>query len=167
MTEKKYLMEAISYHTTRAAEKLRSQNSICSSINISIKTGKFSLHQEYFSKSIMIHFPIPTNDTRLLTRYAKIGLQKIFQKGRYYAKAGVMLTNITPEKSMQMNLFQKKDSQKSQKLMKIVDNINKVYGNKSIHFASEGIKKKWMMKQNKVTRSYTTNWKQLPIAIAK
>ena len=89
----------------------------------------------------MIHFPIPTNDTRLLTRYAKIGLQKIFQKGRYYAKAGVMLTNITPEKSMQMNLFQKKDSQKSQKLMKIVDNINKVYGNKVFILLQKELKK--------------------------
>ena len=71
VTEERYLIEAVSYHTTRAAEKLRAQNSVCSSINISIKTGKFSSHEKYFSKSVMLHFPTPTNDTRLLTKYAK------------------------------------------------------------------------------------------------
>ena len=166
VTEERYLIEAVSYHTTRAAEKLRAQNSVCSSINISIKTGKFSSHEKYFSKSVMLHFPTPTNDTRLLTKYAKIGIRRIFEKKRYYAKAGIMLTNITSEEDIQMNLFEKKINEKSQKLMKVIDNINKTHGNKSIHFAAEGIKKKWMMKQNNVTKSYTTNWNQLPIAIA-
>jgi len=165
VTDKAEIMEAISYHITRAAEKLRKQNCVCNCINVSIKTSKFSINEEYFSKSIKIHFPTSTCDTRVLTKYARIGLEKIFQKKRYYAKAGITLMKITEEES-QMNLFEKTNNKGSQNLMKVVDDLNRIYGNKTIHFASEGIEKKWLMKRDKITKSYTTKWNELPIAIA-
>ena len=46
--------------------------------------------------------------------------------------------------------------------MKVLDNINKSMGPKTIFHASEGIKHEWATRKNKISQHYTTKWKDIP-----
>ena len=47
--------------------------------------------------------------------------------------------------------------------MNALDSINRKHGKNSLQIASEGIKKKWLMKRNKCSSNFTTNLKELLI----
>jgi len=45
--------------------------------------------------------------------------------------------------------------------MATLDNINRFYGKSSIHSASEIISKRWLLRQQFKSPSYTTTWREL------
>ena len=47
--------------------------------------------------------------------------------------------------------------------MRTMDQLNTLYGRKTLFFASEGLRKAWGMKQEKMTQAYTTKWDELPM----
>ena len=156
------LLEAISFHATRAAEKLRKQHSVCSALQVLLKTGKYNPSESRFSASTIVQLPAPTSDTRRLIRAAQQGIRKIFRQGHRYAKTGVMLLDISPANTVQSDFFEAVDSDRSQTLMEVVDQVNEERGKYTVFFASEGTRKSWAMKRDKKTRAYTTRWSELP-----
>ena len=87
------LTEAVSEFATRAAEKLRAQNSLTSQVLVFIRTSPFRQVPQY-SKSHVQPLVTPTADSRQITRAALEGLRRIYRPGFDYAKAGVMLMDI-------------------------------------------------------------------------
>jgi len=156
------LLEAISFHTTRAGEKLRKQQSVCSALQVFLKTGKYNPSESRFSASTIVQLPAPTSDTRRLIRAAQQGIKKIFMQGHRYAKTGVTLLDISPANAVQRDFFHAVDSGRSQTLMETVDQVNEEQGKYTVFFASEGIRKSWAMKRDKKTRAYTTRWSEIP-----
>ena len=156
------LLEAVSFHVTNAGEKLRKQHSVCNALQVFLKTGKYNPNESRFSASTIVHFSVPTADTRRLIRAAQHGLRTIFRQGHRYAKTGVMLLDISSAKTTQSDLFDAVDSDKSQALMQAVDQINEERGKYTVFFASEGTRKSWAMKRDKKTRAYTTRWSEIP-----
>ena len=73
-----------------------------------------------------------------------------------------MLLDLVPENQIQSHLFIKYDNYRKDNLMKVLDNINKSMGLKTIFHASQGIKHEWETRRNKVSQQYTTKWKDLP-----
>ena len=64
----------------------------------------------------------------------------------------------------QTDLFsQIQASPKSSALMRTMDSINKKMGKESIKLASEGFKRRWKMRQENKSPSYTTKWGDIPI----
>ena len=63
---------------------------------------------------------------------------------------------------VQGNIFERPDDSKSQSLMTALDKLNGEYGKRTLHFASEGIKKTWDMKRDRMTPAYTTRWADVP-----
>ena len=55
--------------------------------------------------------------------------------------------------------FYKRDV--SESIMKSMDLINSRYGNSTLKIASEGVENKWKIKREKLTPSYTTNFKDI------
>lgn len=84
------LQQAIVLYATRAAEKLREQNSSCRHIGVSIATGRHGDEPRYSNTASRI-CDYPTNDTRDIIESAIRGLSIIWREGYRYAKAGVML----------------------------------------------------------------------------
>lgn len=167
VTDKNSLIEAVSLHATRAAEKLRMQNSATGCMAVSIRTGKHNPNDQYFGKSVTISFPTATSDTRVLIGAARKGIERIYQNGPRYAKAGIILMDIVQQSEVQNNLFSDADSSQSSQLMNTIDQLNRLYGKHTMRFAAEGMNKKWAMKRDRMTQAFTTNWKELPIAFAK
>ena len=156
------LSESISLYMTRAAEKLRKQHSYAGALYVFIRTSPFKPNEPFYSNSLTVALPSPTNDTRTLVSVALWTLNRLYRAGYNYQKAGVMLSELVPAEGCQTDLFASQTASiKSNKLMTVMDNINKKMGKESIKVASEGFKRPWKMKQENKSPCYTTKWDEL------
>lgn len=157
------LSESITLYISRAAEKLRKQQSYAGSIYVFIRTSEFKPEQPYYSNGMTLPMPSHTDDTRQLANVALWGLKQIYKPNFKYAKAGVMLSELVPSAGVQTDLFsQVQVSPKSNALMAAMDKINRKMGKEAIKLASEGFTRPWKMKQENMSPSYTTKWDDLP-----
>ena len=160
---KSILSEAISFHASRAAEKLRYEKQKCRLITAFIRSNRFNtrVRQIYAAKSFeLVH---PTDDTRIIIKNANRILDQIFADGYQYAKAGVLLSDFTNRYGYQMSLFDKKrDEKMASKLMQTVDYINLMEIAK-IGFGNQGYRNTWRMKREIKSKRYTTKIEEIPI----
>ena len=160
---KSVLSEAISFHASRAAEKLRHEKQKCRLITAFIRSNRFNtrVRQIYAAKSFeLVH---PTDDTRIIIKNANRILDQIFADGYQYAKAGVLLSDFTNRYGYQMSLFDKKrDEKMASKLMQTVDYINLMEIAK-IGFGNQGYRNTWRMKREIKSKRYTTKIEEIPI----
>lgn len=104
VTKLEDMQQAIVLFATRAAEKLREQNSRCRHISVSVATGKYGDEARYSNTASCI-LDYPTNDTRDIIESALRGLGTIWQDGYRYAKAGVMLGDFYQSGMTQFDMF--------------------------------------------------------------
>ena len=154
-TDYNNIKERITSFSVNCAEKLRLQNSNCNAIIVFLQTNKHKENEQQYSNSIFTQLPFPTNSNMEISRFAIDGMMRIFKKGYKYKKAGVIITNITPEKQQQLNIFENSNP-KHKALMKTIDCINASLGCQKIKLASQDLKKTWKMKQEKLSKRYTT-----------
>ena len=160
---KSVLSEAISFHASRAAEKLRHEKQKCRLITAFIRSNRFNtrVRQIYAAKSFeLVH---PTDDTRIIIKNANRILDQIFVDGYQYAKAGILLSDFTNKYGYQMSLFDKKRDEKiASRLMETVDYINLMEIAK-IGFGNQGYRNTWRMKREIKSNRYTTKIEEIPI----
>ncbi len=155
-TDLKQLEERISTFAASCAEKLRRQQSCCSSIMVFIHSNGHRKDLPQYSRNIVIQLPFPTNSTIELSTFATQALKRIFKEGYAYKKAGVIVQDFTPEESVQTTLFETRD-ERHIPLMKTIDQLNLMFGQQKIRLASQDPKRVWKMKQEKLSPRYTTN----------
>ena len=157
--DKQELIEAVTSYTSRAAERMRKQNSVATSLYIYIRTSPHNDKKQY-ANGVNIPLFQPSDDTIVLTNAALLGLDYIYRDGFDYQKAGITLCNLISKDKVQGNLF---NNTISNSRMRVMDTINQRWKGK-LRLGSEGITKEWEMKANFKSRNYTTNWDQLIIA---
>lgn len=156
------LAESISLYISRAAEKLRRQQSLAGSVHVYIRTSPFKPDDPFYSNGMTVSLPSPLDDSRQLANVALWALKQLYRTNYNYAKAGVMLSELVPAGNAQMDMFTKKEtSAKSVALMKTMDSINRKMGKDSIKLASEGFNKPWQMRQENKSPAYTTDWQHI------
>jgi DNA polymerase V len=156
------LRAAVTHFAARAAEKLRRQQLATQALTVFIQTSPFDTHHQQYGNGATTVFDRPTDDAAALIHAAHCGLERIFKKGFSYQRAGILLPDLLPKGIVQMSLFDTGEtSHRSDKLMATLDNINHRYGKRSIHYASEIISKRWHMRQQFKSPSYTTKWGEL------
>lgn len=161
------LEEAVSLYVARASEKLRNQKSRSGAICVFIQTNRFKLTDKQYSNSITIPFSYATSDNRILTGGAIKGLREIFKLGYAYKKAGVMLLDIRSENHIQQSLFDEVPQyEESNKIMEVLDSVNKIYGKDTLQLGSAGFRHRWAMKSENKSPCFTTSWEELPIVKA-
>ena len=149
------IKERISTFAICCAEKLRAQQSNCSSIYVFVRSNKFQKNKTQYRNGIVITIPFSTNSNIVISKYAIEGLKKIFRQGIDYKKAGVIVMGLNSINNYQYNLFENEDI-KHQDLMRTIDFIQKKEGQSKIKLASQDLKKRWKMKQEKLSASYTS-----------
>ncbi len=158
------IKEAIATYTSRAAEKLRRQHSAAKVVSIFV-VAKNQDHMLNFRKSgtISTHtiLPAATSFTNELIKPAVALVDKLYQKGTLYKKAGVMLSGIIPDESIQGNLFLPESKNSERKLMDMIDNINFSQRDDVLKFAASGTTRNWKMRQELRSKRYTTRWEEL------
>lgn len=159
ITKKDDLNEALASFAARACEKLRRQHSVAGKIEIFVRTSAFE--SDYSSATIIGTVPY-TNDTRPFVRTINRMLDEIFIRGLAYKKAGVMLLDIQPENMAQENLFTPcSPVTLNPKLMNAMDRLNTEWGSGTVTLAAEGLRKSWKMRQENISKRYTTRWGEL------
>lgn len=161
------IKEAVATYTARAAEKLRRQHSAAGMINVFVvanerpeepgQANHFRHGPTYSSHTILNH---PTSHTHELIKPAVALAEQLYQEGKKYKKAGVMLGQIVPDDAIQANLFEEQKSI-GRFLMEQIDNINFSMRNDVVKFASSGTRRNWKMRQDFQTPRYTTRWEEL------
>lgn len=158
------LQEAITFHASNACERLRKQGLFTNAVYVFIQNSPFD-EAPYYGNSLTVSLPAPTDCTLKVTHAALWLLKQIYMPGIYYQKAGVMLMELVPKEGQQADLFgYAASSPQSSKLMSTVDSINKKYDRGTIHLASEGMRKAWVMRRSMKSPNYTGDWNELPIA---
>lgn len=157
------LAEVVSSYVSRAAEKLRAQDSLAGALLVFIHTNPFNPKEPQYQRSMTIPLPEATADTRILVSWALKVLRRIFRPGYAYQKAGVMLSDLRPQKMAQVSLFADPDIERSHRLMATLDIINQRWGTGTLRSAAEGMEKPWQMKRQRLSPGYTTDWNGLPV----
>ena len=134
-------------------------------------TSPFRAQDAQYSHSVVVPLQRPTDHSAAISQAGLAGLHAIFQRGFRYAKAGVMLLNITPASQKQHELDLEDDRQTGSRgrLMQALDGVNLRYGRGALLLASagtEGNHRAWTMKQDRRTPGYTTLWSELAVARA-
>ena len=120
------LQEAVVSYASRAAEKLRQQQSFCSHLLVYLRTNPFAEQTPQYTNSITIPLLVGSDDTREFARLAALGIEKIYRSGFAYKKAGVMLLGLYPANQDQGDLFCKSPMrERSSHLMQVMDRLNR------------------------------------------
>jgi DNA polymerase V len=158
------LEQAVIAYTTRAAEKLRQQQSQAGGIQVYIRTNPHKERDPQYQQAMLMPLQEPTNDTRLLCHAALHGLRQIYRGGYAYQKAGVMLTEIIPASSKPRTLFDDVEAQgKSSSLMQTLDRINNRMGSGTLKLLGEGVDTGWAMRRQHISQQFTTEWNELAV----
>lgn len=156
------IKEAAATYSCMAAAKLRKQKGCAKSLVVFLETNRFRDDLPQYRNHILINMPVATNSSLEIVNYMSEGLEKIFRKGFYYKKVGVMLLDIVSEDAVQGYLWDKVDRAKHKLLMEIIDDTNNRYGSNSLKLAVLGDGEQWKIKQKRLSPYYTTRMKDFP-----
>lgn len=156
------LKEAVSFYTSRAAEKLRRQGSAAGVLTVFLRTNRHRQDQPQYRPTASYKLLSPTADTFKLTAAALQLLKTIYKEDYYYKKAGVVLSEITTASSLQVSFLEQTPYlAKSKTLMESLDKINLRWGRETVKLASSGLKQNWQMKREMRSRRFTTCWEEM------
>jgi DNA polymerase V len=149
------LQERVSTFVVISAEKLRRQHSCCNAVMVFLNTNFFRTDQPQYNKSIVMKLPFATNSSIDITKFALEGLNRIYKVGYGYKKAGVILLDFCNENEIQHTIFDIPDP-RHKILMQTVDKLNTAIGQQKVKLAIQDKDRVWKMKQEKLSRRFTT-----------
>jgi DNA polymerase V len=156
------LNEAIAYHAGIACERMRSKKLFANAVHVFAMNSPFD-KAEFYSGSLSVGLPASTNSTIQITKVAQWLLKRIYRRGIYYQKAGVMVMDLVPKGGQQGDLFNyNADFKRTSELMATMDQINRKFSKGTIKLAAEGIERVWRMRRSFKSPNYTGRWEDLP-----
>lgn len=168
ITSQREVEEAIAYHATCAAEKLRKQGSEVRSVGVFLHTDFFRRDLPQYAKSATRLLPFPTAFTPDIITYAQTLMRSIYREGYSYKKCGVYLSHLSSRDVLQGDLFGAFSftlHEQQQRLMETVDALNLAWGKGTVYFGAQGIYHDrvptWKMKQHHLSGHPLTRWNEL------
>ena len=157
------IKEAVATYTSRAAEKLRRQSGAAKTISVFVVAKEENHNVDYrgATHGDSVTLPVATSFTNELIKSAVGIVDRLFKKGTQYKKAGVMLSGIVPDNSIQGNMFLPENKNCERKLMDMIDNVNFSQRDDVLKFAASGTTRDWKMQQKLMSKRYTTRWSEL------
>ncbi|MBL0267349.1 MAG: Y-family DNA polymerase [Chitinophagaceae bacterium] len=158
------IREAVATYTSRAAEKLRRQSCAAGMIQVFVVTnGNRGAAYEYNPQSRYQYCILPhaSSDTSELIRHALPLTELLYQPGVKYLKAGVILSQLVPDHSIQANLFSDGQENRRRILMEAMDNINFSQRDDIVKYVASGLTRNWKMRQEMRSKRFTTRWDEL------
>ncbi|MEP6674009.1 MAG: Y-family DNA polymerase [Ferruginibacter sp.] len=158
------IKEAVATYTSKAAEKLRRQNSAANVISVFVVSREKNIKEGYNygqTHSHHVTLPVATSATHELIKPAVKLVDHLFEKGKQYKKAGVMLSGLVPDETIQGNLFTEEKHNGKRELMSMLDNVNFAMRDDIVKFATSGTKRDWKMRMELRSPRYTSRWWEL------
>ncbi|WP_415831465.1 Y-family DNA polymerase [Flavobacterium terrigena] len=154
------LKERVSTFASVAAEKLRLQKSCCNAIVLYLRKDQYKAGNERYNFTKYESIPFATQSSITLSTTAVKMVEKLFEAGQTYTKAGIIISEIIPQDQKQFNLFVE-ENPKHEKLMKVMDDIRMKTGERKIRLGNQDLQRTWKMKQNFLSKKYTTDITEL------
>lgn len=151
------LKERISAFASKCSEKLRKQHSVCGIVLVYMHNNFYKKDKTPFYRQMFIKLPFKTNSAIEIVKYSNLALEKIYNPDYGIKKAGVILSDIIPDKVIDLNLFEQR-KEKHDALMKTVDCLNEKMGASTVHLASHNYSLKYKTLQQNLSPRYTTHW---------
>ncbi len=148
ITDRDEIADAIVNFAERTARQLRNEGSVAGSIMTYVRGDRFREDLPFYSNSCQLTLDTPTNDTMTIVRKALNAFYHIWREGFGYRKAGVMALDIEHGSGIQLNLFDPDDYGKLRRLMTSIDNINNMYGSRSVKLTPSLQRGEWSPNQN-------------------
>ena len=159
------ILEAVSGHAAAVAEKVRSQNHLAVALQVFIHTSRFK--GTFHNASTIVQLPFPTNDTREIVGLVRRTAASLYDRSggnvHLYAKAGVGVVQMVDKKYHQYDLLSGGQSQKSDSLMRVLDDIKETQGKDSIFLGAQGVTMKTAVRHEFSSPQYTTKWSDIPL----
>lgn len=141
--EKKQISQAVAMFASDCAQRLRSQKSVAEIVTTYIRGDAHVATLPFYSNSCNLKLNISSSDTATIVNAALRALDYIYRDMFLYRKAGVVLSEITPDKGLQLNLFDSVNIERQRRLMKAVDGINAYCGDGTIRLGAEDGEAEW------------------------
>lgn len=156
------LESAAASFATRAAAKLRAQDSVCSKVVVYLTTSKHDERVRSVSKSMRLSEA--TADTGRIISTALGLLEELYDSDFSYQKVMVLLLDIVDREAWQLSLTNPvNERDERERLMAGVDALNARYGQGTVwHAAEDKSHAAWQSKHALRSPRYTTNWVELP-----
>jgi DNA polymerase V len=155
------MQEAVAAYTAKAAEKLRRGKLLTGYIQVHVENDAFK-PIPFYSRSAGLHIDPPTAYTPELVRWALKLLDQVYREGLIYKRAGVMLLDLSPAGQEQPDLYAPVYQHSlKEKLMAVIDQLNRSTNSGKLFWASEGTGKPWYMRQAHKSKRFTTRWDEL------
>jgi DNA polymerase V len=154
------LKERVATFASLCAEKLRMQNSCCYAVILYLQKNKYKTSDTHYSYYRLKTLSFPSNTAFSISNIAVQLLQEGYQEGELYKKAGVIVTEIIPANQKQFHLFDD-ENPKYQKIMDVMDAYYKKNGVRKIRLGSQDLQRTWKMKQQHLSKKYTTNFEEI------
>jgi DNA polymerase V len=158
------LEEAVAQFAVRATEKLRKGEQHAGALMVFVRTNSFRTDLPQYSNSASVNLITSTQDSRTIAQQALSLLRPMYRTGYDYAKAGVMLSDLVNETSIQDDLFASPSpgqDDRAARLMSVMDEINRKSRTK-VCSARQAGPAAYAMRREHLSPAYTTDWKQLP-----
>lgn len=95
------MREAVAYHASRAAEKMRRDGTVTDHLRVFLETNPFRGQDAQYHGSAAATLTTPTNYTPALIEAAMRALERCWRDGYRYKKAGVMAFDLHAETAVQ------------------------------------------------------------------
>lgn len=151
---------------SRCGEKLRRQGSLCRTIHCFLMTNRHREDHPQHAEAASYRFTAPTDSTLTLVKEGQKLLRSIYRAGYGYKKVGITLGDFEQRGSQQQALFDLPSDPRHERLMEVMDTVNRHYGQGALKTAAEG-QRPFQMNREHVSRRYTTEWGELLIVKAK
>lgn len=156
--------QAVAGYATRLGEKLRRAGLATDHVTVFMHTSPFDDDEPQRSVSTTIHIPEASNDTLQIIKAARRAVDRLWQSGFRYSKAGIITLDLVPPPIQQRALFDGLDHERAAKVMAAMDEANRRWGRATVVPAAVGIASKSAFTTKFEMRSprYTTRWDELP-----
>lgn len=160
------LREAVAFHVSKAAERLRRARRMARVLLVFLETGRHAAGPRH-APAVSTALPVPTDLTPELVGHAQRLVERAFAEGFEYRKAGVMLLELVPARPAQTGLFDGRDRERDRRVMETIDRLNRQMGRDTVRCARAGFRHAWRMNCARRSPRYTTNWRELLTVAAR
>lgn len=150
------IKERVSTFATICAEKLRKQGSSCRAIYVMLGSDRYQKDSEQYHASRIVSFAYPTDSSLTISKEAVRVVTTIFKEGIKYKRAGVVVMDLVASDNYQLDIFEH-ENPKHKSLMMAIDGLNKKYKDPKIKLGNQDLKRRWKMRQERLSPRYTTN----------
>ncbi|RSK49391.1 Y-family DNA polymerase [Hymenobacter rigui] len=170
------LWGAVTTYLSRAAEKLRAQHDQAHILTVFLSQDRYDTRlPPPYTRSATLTLPGgSTSNTLQLLAYGRRLLEKLYEPGRQYVKAGVVLDGLEPPgRGQQLSLFAPAaealipapEPGRAQQLMQTLDTLNRQFGRGTVRPAASitaaGQPAPWQGKARHKSQAFTTRLEDL------